>query len=119
MSNDVIVHRVGGAEGENLRLGPLDSAAVPPGISVLLDGTPQEAGAVMRRAFGSKKWHAKSSVVATATAAGIRSVVFELIFMPTNRLPNHARIIHPLGVLGFTDENLTALASMFSLTTGC
>ena len=119
ISPETAVHRVGCGNVANLRLSPLDEKQIPPGISVLLGGTPQEAAVQMRRAFpGSRKWREIAHMVGTTTAAAIREAGFEIVPDPTTRFPNHARLIHPSGVAGFTDENLEALAATFQETTG-
>lgn len=119
LPDDAVVHRVGGADVPGLRLGPLDAAATPPGTSVLLGGTPQQAADQMRAAFNSRKWRALAGTVGSATAADIRAAGFEVIENPTATLPNHARIVHPAGVAGFTDANLARLSMVFRITTGC
>lgn len=117
---DTVVHRVGGGSVANLRLSPIDAQETPPGISVLLHATPQEAAAQMRRAFpGSRKWRATAHTVGTTTAAAIRGVGFETVPDPTTRFPNHARLIHPQGAAGFTDERLASLAATVHNTVGC
>jgi hypothetical protein len=117
---ETIVHRVGGGRVENLRLSALDRQEEPPGISVLLGGTPQEAADQMRAAFpGSRKWLATADVVGTTTAEAIRQVGFEILPDPTNRFSNHARLIHPEGEAGFTDERLELLSKIFKDTAGC
>lgn len=118
--DDAVVHRVGGGTVSNLRLSHLDAQELPPGISVLRGGTPQEAAAQMRGAFGrSKKWQAACSVVATVTAGALRQAGFEVVPDPTNRFANHARIIHPQAQAGFADDALAQLAQMMTTTTGC
>ena len=117
---DTVVHRVGGRGAANLRLSPLDAQQTPPGISVLLHGTPQEAAAQMRRAFpGSRKWRETARTAGTTTAAVIREAGFDLVPDPTTRFPNHARLMHPQGVEGFTDAYLATLAATFCDTVGC
>jgi hypothetical protein len=117
---DTVVHRVGGGSVANLRLSLLDAQQTPPGISVLLHGTPQEAAAQMRRAFpGSRKWRETTHTVGTTTAAAIREAGFDVVPNPTTRFPNHARLMHPQGVAGFTDEHLVTLAATFRDTVGC
>lgn len=117
---DTVVHRVGGGGAAHFRLSPLDAQQTPPGISVLLHGTPQEAAAQMRRAFpGSRKWRETAHTVGTTSAAAIREAGFDIVPDPTTRFPNHARLIHPQGVEGFTDESLTTLAATFRDTVGC
>ena len=117
---DIVGHRVGGGSVANLRLSPLDAQQTPPGISVLLHGTPQAAAAQMRRAFpGSRKWQETAQTVGTTTAAAIREAGFNVVPDPTTRFPNHARLIHPQGVAGFTNEHLVTLAATFRNTVEC
>jgi hypothetical protein len=117
---DTVVHRVGGGSAANLRLSLLDAQQTPPGISVLLRGTPQEAAAQMRRAFpGARKWRETARTLGTTTAAVIREAGFDVVPDPTTRFPNHARLIHPQGVAGFTDEHLVTLAATFRDTVEC
>jgi hypothetical protein len=114
------VHRVGGGRAANLRLSPLDLQHTPPGLSVLLGGTPQQTAVQMRQAFPrSRRWRQASQTVGTASAAAIRQAGFEIIPDPTTRFPNHALVIHPQGAAGFTDANLAALEKAFQDTTGC
>ena len=116
---DTVVHRIGGGSVANLRLAPLDAQQTPPGISVLLHGTPQEAATQMRRTFpGSRKWRDTAQTVGTTTAVAIREVGFDIVPDPTTRFPNHARLVHPQGVAGFSDEHLTTLAATFRNTVG-
>lgn len=117
---ETVVHRVGGGSMANLRLSPLDQKQTPPGISVLLGGTPQEAVAQMRQAFpNSRKWRETAHTVGTTTAAAVRQAGFEIVPDPTTRFPNHARLIYPSGVGGFTDVNLERLTQTFQDTEGC
>jgi hypothetical protein len=116
---DVIIHRVGGGGVANLRLSPLDQRLTPPGISVLLGGTPQEAATQMLQAFpGSKKWQAAAKIVGTTIASAVRQTGFEVIPDPTGRFLNHARLVHPQGTAGFDDANLMMLSQVFHDTTG-
>lgn len=117
---ETVVHRVGGGNVANLRLSPLDQKLTPPGISVLLGGTPQQAATQMRQAFPySRKWRETAHRVGTTTAAAVRQAGFEIASDPTTRFPNHARLVHPRGVAGFTDTNLVVLAQTFQDTEGC
>ena len=114
------VQRVGGGSIANLRLSLLEQKLTPPGISLLLGGTPQGAATQMRQAFpNSRKWRDSAHTVGTTTAAAIRQAGFELVPDPTSRFPNHARLIHLSGVAGFTDTNLAQLARVFHDTEGC
>jgi hypothetical protein len=47
----LVVHRIGGGAVANLRLKPRERSLTPPGISVILGGTPQDAADQMRQAF--------------------------------------------------------------------
>lgn len=117
---ETVAHRIGGGHVINLSLSPLDAQQTPPGISMLLGGTPQEAAAQMRLAFPrSRKWQEAAQTVGTTTAARIREAGFEIVPDPTMRFPNHARLIHPRGVSGFTGEALATLAATFCNTVGC
>jgi len=112
-----VVHRVGGGDLANLRLTRLEHKLTPPGISVLLGGTPQDAAAQMRQAFPrSRKWRRTAHTVGTTTAAALREAGFEVVPDPTARFPNHARLVHPNGRPGFTDTNLERLAQVFQNT---
>jgi hypothetical protein len=74
----------------------------------------------MRHAFpGSRKWRETAHIIGTTTAAAIREAGFDIVPDPTTRFPNHARLIHPQGVAGFTDENVITLAATFHDTVGC
>jgi len=115
---DAVMHRVGGGTVDNLRLSAIEEVLTPPGISVLLGGTPQAAAAQMRQAFPrSQKWHATAYTVGTTTAAALRQTGFEIVPDPTARFPNHARLVHPDGAAGFNAANLAKLAQMFENTT--
>lgn len=114
---DTVVHRIGSGHKENLQLSQLEKELIPPGISVLLGRTPQAAAQQMRNAFPrSRKWLESSRRVGTTTVQAIKEAGFEIRFDPTDRFPNHARLIHPSGVEGFTDENLERLAQAFEET---
>jgi hypothetical protein len=117
---ETVVHRVGGGDVPNLSLSAMDRTQMPPGVSVLLGGTPQDAAQQMRAAFPrSKKWAAIAHTVGSTTAAAVRGAGFEIVPDPTSRFPNHARLIHPGGEAGFTNEHLERLALVFQNTTGC
>jgi hypothetical protein len=74
----------------------------------------------MRQAFpGSWKWRETAQTVGTTTAAAMREAGFNVGPDPTARFPNHARLIHPQGVAGFTDEHVVTLAATFRDTVGC
>lgn len=113
------IHRIGGASVENLRLKPREVALDVPGISVLKCPTPPEAAAQMRSVLPHARGLGKAAnTIGSTTENLIRSAGFEIIAVPSTALPNHYRIIHPDGVLGFNDENLARLALVFVNTTG-
>jgi len=103
-----------------LTLSVADAQLTPPGISVLLGGSPQEAAAQMRRAFpGSRKWQATATTVGSTTAGAIRAAGFDVVPDPTERFANHARLIHANNAAGFVPDNLAILVQAFQDTTGC
>jgi len=115
---ETVVHRVGGAGAANLRLNKHEISLVPPGISLLVGGTPEQAAADMQRVYPkSPKWRGDLNV-ASATVEAIRASGFDVIFWPTPSFDNHARLVHPVGVAGFTDANIALLAVAFQLTKG-
>jgi hypothetical protein len=119
-NNDGCVHRVGGGDASNLALKPHEAKLDPPGISVLIGGTPAETAADFRRVFGPKSSLGKAArTVGTADIEKIQAAGFDVIPVPTNNFPNHGRIIHPTeGAAGFTPENLQILSQAFTNTTG-
>jgi hypothetical protein len=85
----------------------------PVGISLLIGGSSAEAMVSMRSQFPrSKKWQT-ATLVGSATVGAVRSAGFDVIDDATVRFPNHARLIHPAGLAGFSDANLSALAALF------
>jgi hypothetical protein len=58
-------------------------------------------------------------MVGTTAASAVRQAGFEVAPDPTSRFANHARLIHPEGVAGFTPDRLEPLARTFRDTTGC
>jgi hypothetical protein len=118
--SDDYVHRIGGGNANNFGLKPHEARLDPPGISVLIGGTPAETAASIRRVFGPKSSLGKAaSTVGTAEIGRIRAAGFDVIPVPTRNFPNHGRIIHPTeGMAGFTPENLEKLSQAFTNTTG-
>ena len=108
------MHRIGGGSVENLRLKPAEETLPPPGISVLGGGTPAEAAAQIRSAFpGAANLQALAEWVGSATVEDIHKAGFEVRPDPTRRFVNHCRIVHPDGVAGFGEPNLTVLSRTF------
>lgn len=60
-----------------------------------------------------------TDTVASGTANTVRGAGFDVIEDPTNKFSNHARIIHPGGADGFSDENLERLSKALGGITGC
>jgi hypothetical protein len=112
LADDVIVHRIGGGVVGNLELKPAEAGFDPPGISLLQGGSPSDAAEAMRKEFPRKARKGKT-VVGSATVGQLRAAGFDVIMNPTPRFPQHARLVHPLGVAGFTDENLEYLSRCF------
>lgn len=113
------IHRIGGASVENLRLKPKEAKLALPGISVLVAPTPGEAAAEMRAAYPDATGLSEAAgTIGTSTIDAIRAAGFDVVPTPSNRLPNHHRLIHPDGAAGFTDDNLARLAEVFENTTG-
>lgn len=117
IADDESIHRVGGGSVENLALKPAETGLTPPGISTLRGGSPAEAVEAMRRRFPRMAPRGKTTV-GTAPAEQIRRAGFDVIMDATPRFPQHARLIHPDGVAGFTQENLERLAHCFVNHTG-
>ena len=113
-------HRIGGVSTENLRIRLFEEELTPPGISVLIGGSPEQAASDMRRVFGPRSSMGKrAKVVGTAEIVEIRAAGFDVIEDPSRHFPNHGRLIHPAeGAAGFTDENLSRLAKVFTITIG-
>ena len=111
---DEVAHRIGGGDASNLTLKPAEERLEPPGFSVLMGGTPEQAAADFRRVFGAGSTLGRlARVVGTAEIRAIQAIGFDVIAVPTNNFPNHGRVIHPGGVAGFTPENLQKLATVF------
>jgi hypothetical protein len=117
LADDVPIHRIGGGSAGNLALKPAERTLTPPGISTLHGGTPAEAAEAMRQQYHRLAPRGQT-VVGTTTAGRIREAGFDVIMDPTKRFPQHARLIHPDGANGFTQENLDRLAQAFEDHTG-
>ncbi len=113
------LHRIGGGTVENLRLKPSEAKLNPPGISVLRAPTPQDAAQQVRGAFPeATDLLEQAKIIGSTTEQQVRDVGFEVIPNPTRRLPNHQRIVHPEGVVGFNENNLKRLSEVFTNTSG-
>ena len=105
-----VAHRIGGSG--NLVLKPQEALLNPPGISVLLGGTPEQAAADMRQVFGRRSTLGRqASVVGSALVHEIRGVGFDVVPAPTRNFPNHGRLIHPTqGAAGFAPDITDGIA---------
>lgn len=116
-SPETAVHRIGGGRVANLQLKPRERTLTPPGLSVLLGGPPGQAAGQMRQAFPDPHKFARireqAQTVGSTMVALIAQAGFGLVADPSDKFPNHARIIHPDGVAGFTDVNLERLSRVF------
>ena len=116
---DDCCHRIGGGVASNLALKPYEAKLNPPGISVLIGGTPQEAAATWRAAFPKPGPSAKAATVGTADLEAVRQLGFDVVPMPTPNFLNHGRLVNAAhGAAGFTPDNLDQLAKVFTDTTG-
>jgi hypothetical protein len=108
------IHRIGGGSVANLRLTSQESAMKIPGFSVLKADTPEEAAFQMNDAFpGATQLVTKAKIVGSTSLQLIHGAGFDLMPDPTRKFPNHHRVIHRDGVAGFTDKNLSQLATAF------
>lgn len=112
-----VVHRIGGGGVGNLSLKPKEQTLSPPGFSVLLGGTAAEAAEQMRQAFPDEKKfsqiHRLARLIGSAAVAAIREAGFEVVLAPSEKFPNHARVVHSEGLTGFSEENRRALSAVF------
>jgi hypothetical protein len=113
---DVVVHRIGGSDLARLKLKPKETSLQPPGISVFLGGTPEEAAKQLTDAYpDSQKFsqlHELAKRVASSTVDKIKEAGFLVVRDSTKKFPNHGRIIHPNGVKGFA-ASVAELAKAF------
>jgi RHS repeat-associated protein len=120
LSGSTRVNRIGGNTVDQLRPKEPEKRLNPPGISVLQGCCPCDIAQQMRNAFPKATGLLKATeTVASGTADAVRRAGFDVIDDPTNKFPNHARIIHPDGLNGFSDENLTRLSEALGTTTEC
>jgi len=113
------MHRIGGSRMDNLRLKPREATLNPPGISLLHALLPGAAARQIREAFpAADALHEAAQVIGSTSADKIRQAGFNIIPNPTKKLPNHYRLIHPEGVVGFNDANLAQLSAVFTETSG-
>jgi hypothetical protein len=116
-ADGLLVHRIGGGAAGNLLLKPAEAQLTPPGLSLLSGGSPEEAARAMRQQFPRMAPQGQT-VVGSATVGQIRKAGFEVIMNPTLRFPQPARLTHPEGATGFTEENRERLARCFTDHTG-
>lgn len=117
VSPDTVVHRIGGGGVNNLRLKTKEESLDPPGISVFLGGTPEEAASTIRQVFPlATRLLAEADRVGTSTVEAIRNAGFDVMTDPTRHFANHACLVHPGGLAGFSRKNLMALSQVFQET---
>ncbi|MBI3881913.1 MAG: hypothetical protein HY301_17860 [Verrucomicrobia bacterium] len=88
---DLTVHRMGGKA--NLGLTTAEQGLNPPGFSVLIGGSPEEAAHQFRTAFPFTRMIALSKTVGSAKVSSIRAAGFDVVAKP-GTLPNHGRLFH-------------------------
>jgi hypothetical protein len=112
LSNEKLyLFRIGGSKPSNLKLSGIEKTLTPPGKSLLISTDAQSAAAQFRTVTGRNDF----SITGKISLAGVREAGFGVISNPTRRLPNHARLIHPLGVAGFASlENRQRLSANFT-----
>ena len=59
------------------------------------------------------KLHELTKTVGSAAEEAIRAAGYDVMSDPTRRFPNHHRLIHPDGAVGFIDGNLARLSGSF------
>ena len=69
----------------------------------------------LNRKSGNGSW----GTVASTTIAEVRAMGFDILEDPTALFPNHARLVHPLGLIGFRDDWLNLLQTVFVERKGC
>ena len=115
VTTETVVHRIGGGSVANLRLKAAEETLIPPGCSVLLGGAPDEVAEQMRQAFPDPRkfarLHQLAETAGTTTVAAIRAAGFDVWPDPSTKFPNHARIVHPNGIAGFSDANLVTIGA--------
>jgi hypothetical protein len=119
LAPDVVVHRLGGGDVENLQLKPKEATLCSPGISVLIGGDPEQVRRQVRRAFpNAVRLLETARTIGTTTVEVIRRAGFDVIADPTRHFPNHARIVHRNAAGGFSDVNLRRLSQAFTNSEG-
>ena len=114
-----VCNGLGAERRATFALKPPEAKLNPPGISILIGGTPEQAAADFRRVFGPRSTLGKqATTVGTAEAHRIREMGFDVLSVPTTNFPNHGRIIHPTEGAGGTPENLERLSKVFTSKTG-
>ncbi|MBL9168656.1 MAG: RHS repeat-associated core domain-containing protein [Verrucomicrobiales bacterium] len=88
---DLTVHRMGGKS--NMGLTSAEDALNPPGFSVLIGGSPQEAAFQFRTAFPFPRTIALSKTVGSAKISSVRAAGFDVVAKP-GTLANHGRLYH-------------------------
>jgi RHS repeat-associated protein len=112
-SHRLYLHRMGGGQANNLKLRNAEKKLDPPGISLLLAETPEQAAAQVRAAFDpTSKIVLDSHIVGSTTLEAIQATGFDAVPDP-RYFRNHWRLIHPNGIGGFSLENRQTLSKAF------
>lgn len=118
VADDTLIHRFGRLDIESLRLKDAEKRLTPPGISVLIGGTAEDAAAAMVHAYPDPRKHSRVhemvKEVQSTSARKIRDAGFDIVAVPSRKLTTHGQIIHREGVQGFSDENLALLLAAFA-----
>lgn len=117
LPDELVVHRVGGASIADLSLKPSETTLKPPGFSLLCGGSAAEAAEAMRRQFPRMAPRGQT-VVGSTTVGQVRAAGFDVRKNATVRFPQHARLVHPNGLTGFTTVNIQLLTQCFAETAG-
>ena len=109
------VFRIGGGSVDNLRLKPKEWTLKPPGISVFIHVSALAVVEQLEQAFpNATRLLADAIVVGTALVSDIRSVGFDVLYDPTKRFPNHARLIRADHGTAREEWELAALSQVFT-----
>jgi hypothetical protein len=113
------MHRIGGRSVDNLRLKPMELKLNPPGISFLQASSPAEVVRQLRQAFPlATGLHSAAQIMSSTSIEQIRDAGFDVLPNPTKKLPNHFRVVHKDGIVGFNDANLARLSGVLTETSG-
>jgi RHS repeat-associated protein len=122
VSDQQMIHRAGGGGWENLKLSNADKLGSPPGVSVLFGASPKDVRSKLRPIAESHEPLYKKAMgaIGSALVASVRATGFDVIDTSNdkstsalNRMRMHGLIIHPEGIVGFSNDNLMMLSTVF------